>query len=77
MNWISIKEKFPERCCELYLIYGGPPGPYLYSFATYEDNKWFILVGKNQGYDFSGDYDFKPDFVTHWMPLPKPPEDVA
>jgi Protein of unknown function (DUF551) len=62
MEWISIKDRLPENQSTV-LIYGNG-----YDVQYFEDNGF---------YDFEIDYEFsvnKTENVTHWMPLPIPPE---
>jgi len=73
-QWISVKERLPEEGFGWTMIYGCilsrwsvQPG-----FYDREANEWvsrFI-----SGYE--GEEGYAPfESVTHWMPLPKPPED--
>ena len=76
-KWISVKERLPETCAETRSFY--------HSVTVLASENGRIMMGyfttsKDDGsFDFSGVdshkkfYDFaKP---SHWMPLPKPPEE--
>jgi len=67
MNWISVDEKLPEEFSQLLIAYNKKV--YL---ATYYDEQWRYLddIG---GYVFSIDEE-DMQYVTHWIPLPTPPE---
>lgn len=60
-QWISVKDRLPENCIEV-LVY---------------DTDCGIVIGwhdKEIG-DFAADFISPLDAVTHWMPLPEPPQD--
>lgn len=68
-GWISVKDRLPEESGDV-LVYNGHF--YVVSFSK----QWEAF----NHFDFLG----KPDKmayvmtdVTHWMPLPKPPEEVT
>jgi hypothetical protein len=64
--WISVKDRLPELWDD-YLAFGyGPTIPASCFVAVYDpkSNKW---------YDMHTDWDWS-DVITHWMPLPEPPE---
>lgn len=73
-GWISVKDRMPEDSCESILIYGSAtcgtcdPEPKVregsYS-STYSD-------GRDLDWKF-GEYECSCE-VTHWMPLPEPPD---
>ena len=79
--WISVEDALPPPArsrCEQYLVYvrsgGGPYGDYEYNidFAW-----WGEYWNKNDhGYDWTcicSDWDGDVT-ITHWMPLPEPPD---
>ena len=72
MKWISVKDRLPPPYSDKWesiLIYGIP-------LCDSCDKKWKVREGKydkEEGFIF-GEYDCGCN-VTHWMPLPKPPED--
>lgn len=62
MKWISIEEKFPEsgECVLLYSKESGVgEGAYISAKRHFEQWRWNSI---KKG-------------VTHWMPLPNPPEE--
>lgn len=61
MNWISVKDRLPEKKCSVLV-------------ATL--NGIGIGVDTKQEGWIVGDEGFTCDNVTHWMPLPDPPKDV-
>lgn len=66
MEWIKVSEKFPE--------------PYQRILAYSKDGIKFSVYGNpdhpNEFLDPLSTLYRKPNYpVTHWMPLPKPPQD--
>lgn len=66
LEWIDVNERLPEE-----------PGWYL-TFSPYENKQGGFIGTDSFRIKFDGMY-FKNTFetfrkVTHWMPLPKPPE---
>ena len=59
MEWISVKDRLPEKEEVHYLIYDG-----------YEIVMGMIDNGKLITLEF-----IEIDDATHWMPLPKPPKE--
>lgn len=63
MEWISVKDRLPERKEDVYLCCiasdAFPGTRYIRIFKFYGDGTW--ERGGN---------------VTHWMPLPKPPKEA-
>ena len=60
MEWISIKDKLPEKC-----------GAY-WTFNGLDDEP-SVIQQRVHMYD-SSHKEFNCYTVTHWMPLPPPPE---
>lgn len=71
-KWISVKERLPEKLNENNQIYIteeviGFDGEYTYigRYKIYKfDGHWTFFDGK-----------YFRDDITHWMPLPEPPEE--
>jgi len=65
MNWISVKDRLPEKC-GMYLLADGNRvyGDYVRKQEIFmRDGKAYYEIVKDKGKSF-----------THWMPLPEPPE---
>jgi len=69
MKWISVDDELPEGNIEC-LVYPEPNGDMNIISATFQpwDKKW--TQDCYNGYDYET---FEPN-VTHWIPLPDPPE---
>ena len=81
MKWIPVSERLPEK-----------KGRYLVctevrtKWRTYMQTVWYAtsydgwekhLKGKNLRYAYDSEFgDYEISGVTHWMPLPEPPEEV-
>ena len=72
-KWISVKDRLPDYMGEVLVIVSGKPHENItldgaYEIAEYDPVEGWIL-------------EMWPEWcsgvVTHWMPLPEPPEDVA
>lgn len=60
MEWISVEDRLPENDVEILI--------------SRTDGEIYLAVHQDDGrwYDSSEGSDVK--FITHWMPLPLPPE---
>ena len=67
MEWIKVKDQFPPR--ETILVWGkcGMPHVAIYKYDAYCHTEHCYEGGFHAG---GSDIAF-----THWMPLPKPPEE--
>lgn len=63
-SWISVKERQPEKAGR-YLVYA----EWGRDIGLFMSGQWYILGG-----NFSGNVEWCKAAVTHWMPLPEPPE---
>ena len=77
IEWISVKDRLPEATCV------NSHGEMVYSdavivFMVFEDDYAYVTVDRcdvttkhwfHEGYDVCR--------VTHWMPLPEPPDKLA
>jgi hypothetical protein len=70
--WISIKDRLPEED-GIYLTYGLCHDEKTYSVVTSDwyNGNWYFDHS-----DLHYSEDEKDKYITHWMPLPKPPEDT-
>lgn len=69
MNWISVKDRMPEDGI-LVIAYAPSPAPFV-------GRVFEALYQNDDGYYHSESNTTMPaSFVTHWMPWPKPPEEV-
>lgn len=59
--WISVKDKLPKEWDEVLVCYKCQGGIGMSVSARFKNDRWTALCG------------MKP---THWMPLPKSPEEV-
>ena len=68
VNWISVEERMPERE-GYYLVYSCGD----YEIAKFRKGKFHIWEQ-----DAFESMDWRPTtLITHWMPLPEPPEGVT
>ena len=76
-GWISVKDRLPEKDGD-YVVYIQYPYSNLIMIISWTNNyKGFYpdLKGKAVWYDYDSEYgDCEITNVTHWMPLPLPPE---
>lgn len=73
-HWVSVEERLPEKA-DLYIIYDG--GIHIAHFTTDMSKCWC----KNREYDHHAGWYINSDWgdleftnVTHWSPLPSPPD---
>lgn len=65
--WISVEDRLPDSAGPVIIFRNGSVGEFSYSDGTFFTN---VLVGtKYVRMDIEG--------VTHWMPLPAPPESLT
>jgi hypothetical protein len=70
MKWISVKDKLPEFDTEV-LISKYNDYVTIGELATY--GKWRVLNGLGV-VESTLYYDLDDGLITHWMPLPNPPQ---
>lgn len=68
-QWISVKDRLPDESCECLGIVDGEVTEVSYS----PKSKGYICVWSMC--DADGFRPLSDDAVTHWMPLPEPPQD--
>ena len=82
MKWISIKDKLPDVDNEvsLGLVYdddGGEPHVFICGWMDFSDNgRIYYKDSSDYWIDFKNMNNDGMASISHWMPLPPPPEDV-
>ncbi len=64
MEWIKCSDKLPAIDYEEIIV-----------FDSKIVSSGFFSSKTNKFYYFVGDFDYDYKYVTHWMPLPQPPEE--
>lgn len=80
-KWISVKDRLPENEQEVLVISHGWGGRLLY-VGTYKriesETSWLTgIASKASDWLLQGWSYLREPHVTHWMPLPELPEEVA
>lgn len=84
-EWISVKDRMPAETHSMFFkLYGTPKwrnamwreeSNHVLVAITFEDGSQFVTSGYTQDGKWStGISKMLPYTVTHWMPLPEPPE---
>ena len=73
-NWISVEERLPETDDSV-LVHPGVELENFHQIAEYDmfNLKCFVVTE----YQSHGVVEFEHKHVTHWMPLPEPPNTNA
>ena len=69
MEWISVKDRLPPQDEDILcwcISHGGEN-------TTFEGQEGYAAIDKNLGNGVFRTNAFFNAYVTHWMPLPKPP----
>lgn len=82
-KWISVEDRLPEKTmkCLVYRTGYGALGGYV-DIATYTPCYMGMdgnpMNGKRLWYKYCGEWGgYEAHGVTHWMPMPEPPKEVA
>lgn len=71
MEWISVKDKMPDENKTVLIIRQMRNGEYFLPDIA------CVLDGKFAPHEpLPEDTEFNGNWITHWMPLPKPPKTV-
>lgn len=75
MNWISVKERLPERAenrlFPTVIVYT-TTGEVAVGFIDYKGHAFWVLHG-----DADAAQEYPMSYVTHWIPLPEPPKELV
>lgn len=66
-NWISVKDQLPEKQGVYLVAFKSPLPKVTIAWWAPREYGWYDLEY----------YNFHTDGVSHWMPLPEPPEEVG
>lgn len=69
-DWIKCSDRMPEFLDDVLIF-----GPYDGQAVAYWNTKGFVPVGRPEG-DSPGIEWWDRESVTHWMPLPEPPDEA-
>ena len=79
MNWISVKDRLPDDEQEVLVIAHGWDGRLVYvgSHKRVEPQKSWLtgITNKSSEWSLWGWSYLKEPIVTHWLPMPEPPEE--
>jgi len=72
-KWISVKERIPEQLKPILVVVNGVVQnvTYEYDSDSYVDGYALYQI---HFFDEEGEFYIPAEKVTHWMPLPEPPE---
>lgn len=64
-QWISVGEALPKK------IEDKNYSKYVLTRQEYYDNEYYVIARYDYGFDmWVSTHYFKPEFITHWMPIP-------
>ncbi len=77
-EWISVENKLPKNNNKNFVVILDEGDQKRYAIASYYfEQKGSRLFKKREAFweVYRADTIMRPFFVSHWMPLPEPPED--
>ena len=74
-EWISVKDKLPNDG-DVVMIQYRTPYELLITTAVYHAFRQVLFWSIISPNSMLGSGEVVHDYITHWMPLPKPPEDT-
>lgn len=69
-GWISVKDRMPQDETEVVILVQ-------HRIGWYRALAWHDEFGWHSSAEEFVDGESESDYVTHWMPLPEPPEEVT
>lgn len=72
-KWISVEDKLPARSCKVVCFGVRGVGVANFMYGLVDGDFWFQCAESGDNEGMSGFCGLKFN-VTHWMPLPEPPE---
>ena len=72
-EWISVKDRMPDIDGE-YMVYGQSDA--MWELLPDSNPIWICYYCKKHGF-YNIELHREYDYITHWMPLPKPPKEVS
>ena len=69
-EWISVKDRLPDRDCKVLGFICLPSGGRWVDLLFYSGMRNVFILWANTGITYNHNE------VTHWMPLPEPPEEA-
>lgn len=66
-EWISVKDKLPQESKPI-IVYNKKTLQVVVAIRRYRKTKGWVWTRNN--------YMIKREYITHWMPLPEPPNET-
>jgi hypothetical protein len=65
-EWISVEDRLPQSGVEVFIV----------SFGHVQYTAYVLIDGVWETWDREYEH-CSPDQITHWMPIPDPPEEAS